>query len=91
MKKIELEGTMYELLINEKEGYDEELIKAKYTDYYKEYDYIVGDIAYGKIRLKGFYNSDNKKASSINNYKDLDKYITNQCAFGCKYFVLKKI
>ena len=91
MKKIELEGTEYELLMNEKEGFDEELVKTKYTDYYKEYDYIVGDIAYSKLRLKGFYNSDNKKATDINNYKNVDSYITKHCAYGCKYFILKKM
>ena len=91
MKQIELEGITYEVIHNEKEGYDEELVKEKYTDYYKDYDYIVGDIAYSKLRLKGFYDSENKKATDLNNFKNLDQYIEKQCAYGCKYFVLKKV
>lgn len=91
MKKIKLEENEYELIKDEKEGFDEELIKTKYTDYYEDYDYIVGDVAYGKVRLKGFYNSDNKKVKEINNYKNVDKYINNNCAYACKYFILKKI
>ena len=62
----------------------------KCTDYFYDYDYIVGDIAYGKLRLKGFYSEKNKKVKSINNYKFLDKYLKNNCAVDCKYFVLQK-
>ncbi len=62
------------------------------TDFYDKVDYIVGDWAYGKLRLKGFYNHDNKKlVKSYNDYKNLDKYIEDYCAYGCKYFVLELI
>ena len=62
-----------------------------YTEFFEDYDYIVGDIAYNKLRLKGFYESNNKKAKDINNYKNVEKYISNDCAFDCRYFILKKI
>ena len=61
------------------------------TDYYDSFDYIVGDWAYGKVRLKGFYDSKNKKCSKINDIKDLDNYIENSCAYGCKWFQIKRI
>ena len=48
-----------------------------FTDYFYDYDYIVGDWAYGKVRLKGFYESDNKKCNKINDIKLLDDYIAN--------------
>ena len=51
----------------------------------------MGDIAYGKLRLKGFYEENNKKAKNINNYKHLDKYLADDCAVDCRYFVLKKV
>ena len=35
----------------------------------KDFDYIVGDWAYGKVRLKGFYEDDNKNVKSFNNIK----------------------
>ena len=35
--------------------------------------------------------SKNKKAKKINDFKYLDKYINEDCAVDCKYFVLKKI
>ena len=88
---IEVEDKKYELIKNYKEGFDKEEFTAKYTDYFYDYDYIVGDIAYGKLRLKGFYDEKNKKVNKINNYKDLNNYLKNNCANDCKYFVLKKI
>ncbi len=61
------------------------------TDYYDNFDYIVGDWAYGKVRLKGFYESNNKLCKSHNNIKNVDDYLKNNCAYGCKHFILKKL
>lgn len=81
----------YELLENFQEGFDLKIVCEKVTDYFYDFDYILGDWAYGKLRLKGFYNSDNKKVKKLNDYKYIKKYIETKCAFGCKYFILKKI
>lgn len=88
---IEIEGKKYEIIKNYKDAWEEEEFISKYTDYFYDYDYIVGDIAYGKLRLKGFYDSKNKKVKSINNINNLDSYLKKYCAVDCKYFVLKKI
>lgn len=88
---IEIEGRKYEIIKNYKDAYYEEEFISKYTDYFYDYDYIVGDIAYGKLRLKGFYDEKNKKVKNINNIKYLDNYLKKYCAVDCKYFVLKKI
>ena len=60
------------------------------TEYYDNFDYIVGDWAYGKLRLKGFFAPDNKKAKKINNYDNLESYLKNNCAVDCKHFILKR-
>ena len=65
--------------------------KYKLIKYYKDYDYIVGDIAYSKLRLKGFNKKDNKNFNKYNNYCNLEKYIKENCAYECKYFILEKI
>lgn len=88
--KVEINNITYEIIKDYKEGYNEEEFKQKCTDYFYDYDYIVGDIAYGKLRLKGFYDEKNKKANKINNYKNLDNYLKNNCAPDCKYFIAKK-
>lgn len=66
-------------------------VETYFTDYFLPFDYILGDYSYSKLRLKGFYDSKNKKATKINDYKDIDKYIKKYCAFNCKYFILKKV
>ena len=89
--RIEVEGKNYELIKNYKDGFDKEEFISKYTDYFYDYDYIVGDIAYGKLRLKGFYDEKNKKVNKINNFKNVDNYLKKYCANDCKYFILKKM
>lgn len=81
----------YKLIKNYKEAFNEEVFKEKYTDFFEDYDYIVGDIAYNKLRLKGFYKKDNKKTKSYNNYDNVDSYIKENCAADCKYFIVEKI
>jgi len=88
---IEVNNNKYELIKNYKDAFNEEEFISKCTDYFYDYDYIVGDIAYGKLRLKGFYNEKSKKVNNINNFKNLDNYLKNYCATDCKYFVIKKI
>lgn len=89
-KIIKVEDSSYELINNYRDGFDESEFLNRYTDYFKEFDYIVGDWAYSKLRLKGFYEDNNKKSSKINRISILEKYIEDNCAYGCRYFVLKK-
>jgi len=91
MDKIIANNQEYELIKNYRDAFNEETFKEKCTDYFNGYDYIVGDIAYGKLRLKGFNSSNNKKVNAINNYDNLEDYLKNNCANDCRYFVLKKI
>ncbi len=88
---IKVEKNEYKLIKNYKDGFDEEMFKERYTSYFENYDYIVGDIAYSKLRLKGFNKKDNKNVNKINNYSNVEKYIKDNCAFDCKYFILEKV
>ena len=91
MKKIEINEKEYEIIEDVKDAIDKEVLKDKITDYYDDFDYIVGDWAYGKLRLKGFYNSKHKKVKEHNNINNVKKYIEEKCAYGCKWFEIKKI
>lgn len=88
--EIEVNNKKYMLIKNYKDAFDKEEFLTKCTDYFYDYDYIVGDIAYGKLRLKGFYDEKSKKVNKINNFKNLDTYLKKNCAVDCKYYVLKK-
>ena len=89
--EIIVDNNKYELITNYREAFDKDDFINKCTDYFYDYDYIVGDIAYSKLRLKGFYDSKNKKAKKLNDFKYLDDYIKKYCANDCKYFVVKKV
>ena len=90
MKKILLNDIEYEVVKDYRDAFEEEAVTEKATEYFVEYDYIFGDWAYGKLRLKGFYKKDNKNVKDINNIENLDKYIKEYCAYDCKYFLLEK-
>lgn len=90
MKQITINNIEYEIVKEVNEAIDKDLLAEKITDYFDDFDYIVGDWAYGKLRLKGFYDSDNKKCKKINDISGLDNYIENSCAYGCKWFQIKR-
>ena len=90
-KKFTIEEITYEIITDYRNAFTEEDFKNRYTDYFYGFDYVVGDWAYDKLRLKGFYEDTNPKAKEINKISTLDKYLKDKCAYGCKYFVAKKI
>lgn len=81
----------FELVENYRDCFVMEEFESLFTEYFYDFDYIVGDYAYSKLRLKGFYLDSNKKAKSFNKFSNKDKYLKDNCAYSCKYFVLKKI
>lgn len=90
MKKIILNEIEYELIKEYKNVFNLEELNEKYTDYFEEFDYILGDYSYDKLRLKGFCNEKNKKLKDINDYKNLNNYLKNYCSYDCGYFILEK-
>lgn len=90
-KIVEIDNNKYEIIKDYKNGFDNNEFISKCTDYFYDFDYVVGDWAYDKLRLKGFYEDENKKAKEFNKIGNLDKYLKGNCAYDCKYFVAKKI
>lgn len=87
----EFNNIKYSLEHDDGKIFDYDLVKELVTDYFISYDYILFDMAYNKLRLKGFCDKDNKKYKEINDFSKLNDYIKNYCAEGCKWFYLKKI
>ncbi len=90
MQNISVDDKQYIVTKNYKNGFDLDKFKERYTDYFDNYDYILGDWAYGKLRLKGFCEKNNKQFNDINDIDNLDNYILTMCANDCAYFVLKR-
>ena len=91
VKKYKINDNYYELIKNYKDGFSLTDVTEKKTEYFDDYDYVIGDWAYGKLRLKGFCYSGNPIYRKINDINNKDEYIKNYCAYDCRYFVLKKI
>ncbi len=87
---IDVDGKKYKLVKDYKDAFNEEEFLSRFTDYFYDYDYIVGDISYGKLRLKGFNLKNSSGFNSINDYSRLEKYLKENCSYDCKYFILKK-
>ena len=88
---VEVENNKYKVIKDYKDGFDKEMFLERYTSFFEGYDYIVGDIAYSKLRLKGFTKKGNKLNNKINDYQNVDNYLKNNCAYDCRYFILEKI
>lgn len=88
---MKINGKKYEIIENVKDAIDESVLREKMTDYFDDYDYIVGDWAYGKLRLKWFNDRKNKNYNVINAYDSIGSYLQDYCAYGCKYFIIKRI
>ncbi|WP_163098890.1 YutD family protein [Peribacillus alkalitolerans] len=88
---ITVQNYTYEIMENYREGFNEEAFKARYSEILNRYDYIVGDWGYGQLRLRGFFDDQNQKASFDTKISTLSEYLYEYCNFGCPYFVVKKV
>jgi len=88
---VRVQGITYQMITNERNGWNPEAFRERYSDILSRYDYIVGDWGYGQLRLKGFFEETNKKAPYEQRISYLSEYIQEYCNFGCAYFVVKKI
>lgn len=85
---VMINGRAYEIIANVKDALDIEMLKEKYDPYLDQYDYLVGDVSSEQLRLKGFYDENDrvaidKKANAIVDY--LEEY----CNPGSAYFILR--
>ena len=90
-KIIEINEFKYKIIKDYKDGFDKEEFEKLFTDYFYNFDYIFGDWAYSKLRLKGFNKSNSKNVNKINDIANLDKYIETNCAYDCRHFLLEKV
>lgn len=88
--KIIINNIEYDVIKNVGDAIDIEEITKCMTDYFDNFDYIFGDYAYGKLRLKGFNDKENKNCKPYNDIATLDEYIEKYCAFGCRHFVISR-
>jgi len=90
MKTVTLDNIEYNILKDYREAFDQEALAERYTEYFHDFDYVLGDWSYGMLRLKGFYKKGNKNCKDINNFEKVDEYIQKNCAYDGRYFIIEK-
>lgn len=80
----------YRITQNHREAFDPERLGERFSDVLSRYDFIVGDWGYDQLRLKGFFNTTNRKANPDQRIDTLEDYLYEYCNFGCAYFVLER-
>ena len=80
----------YRLVRNYREGFDADRLGERFSEVLTRYDYIVGDWGYDQLRLKGFFNEDNRKSLPEQRIDTLEDYLYEYCNFCCAYFVLER-
>lgn len=88
---IRIQGVSFEVIEDVKDAWNEEAFTARYSDVLNKYDYIVGDWGYSQLRLRGFFEDTNKKATYDSKISTLSEYLYEYCNFGCHYFVLRRV
>ncbi|MGG1251764.1 YutD-like domain-containing protein [Brevibacillus agri] len=88
---IRTQAGTYEVMEENRDGWNPEAFRERYSDILDKYDYIVGDWGYGQLRLRGFYTDSNRKVPFEQRISALDEYLHEFCNFGCPYFVLRKV
>lgn len=81
----------FEVIENYREAFNQEMFDHRYSEILDRYPYIVGDIGFEQLRLRGFFE-DNKKGSEVNKrFSTIHDYLLEYCNFGCAYFVLRRL
>lgn len=90
MKQYKLSNNYYEL-VSDDNCFSLDAIEDYFTDYFENFDYVFGDFSGDKVRLKGFYESNNKLVKKYNDIQFLNVYKNEYCNLGAKTFLLKKV
>lgn len=91
MKNIVLNDQEYQIEKNYRDCINMEELNSLFTEYFTDFDYVLGDYSYNKLRLKGYYNSNNKNAKKYNDIRGYENYLKDFCAVECPYFLIKKV
>lgn len=90
MALIHIGGKSYELVHENRNGWNPEAFRNRFSEVLERYDFIIGDWGYNQLRLKGFFSDNHQKANKDCTFSGISDYINEYCNFGCAYFILEK-
>lgn len=87
---LKINGHLYNLIVNKNDGFQLGQFENTFNPIFTHFDYIVGDIGYGQLRLKGFYD-DQRNVDNDLKKSAIEDYLIDYCNFGSSYFVLHNL
>ena len=85
---VTIDHVTFELTENKKDAFDADKLAMRYSDFFAKFDYLLGDLSAGQLRLTGFYRHHQSSERVIAYLQD---YLYEYVSFGAPYFVLEKI
>ena len=89
-QELKIDQQTYLLVKDYREGFNFDAFYERYQEYFEKFDFIVGDWAHGKLRLRGFYQLYQRRVPKDQTIDYLEDYLREFCNFECAYFVLAK-
>ncbi|WEV40194.1 YutD family protein [Lactobacillus sp. ESL0681] len=86
--QLQINHQVYRVLVDKQAGLDLEMLRQKYDPYLDQYDFIVGDVSSGHLRLKGFYQ-DKVRTALDRKQQTIADYLLEYCNPGGSYFILQ--
>ncbi|MBW1605756.1 YutD family protein [Lactobacillus sp. Sy-1] len=87
---LSINGYQYQLVANEGDAFDLEVLRVTYNTFFSKYDYILGDVGYGQLRLTGFY-TDERNVNPASKISAVSDFLVEYCNFGAPYFILHNL
>lgn len=88
---ILIDSCAYRIVTNYREAFNIELLSERYSDVLNRYEYIVGDMGFEQLRLRGFFSEEHMNMPAEQRISNLADYLYEYCNFGCPYFVLERM
>ncbi|MEW4354280.1 YutD family protein [Streptococcus pneumoniae] len=88
--KIVADQLEFEMVENQKDGFDVTAFNQRFSEILTKYDYLVGDWGNEQLRLRGFYK-DERSVENSAKISRLEDYLLEYCNYGCAYFVLENV
>lgn len=86
-----IDDCAYRVVTNYRDAFNVELLGERYSDVLNRYEYIVGDMGFEQLRLRGFFSDDHQNMPAEQRIGSLEDYLYEYCNFGCPYFVLERM
>lgn len=88
--QLTINDHLYELIMDHKNAFNHHEVSDRFSSYYFRFDYLLGDLGFEQLRLRGFYDNDRNVQSELK-IEALQDFLLEKANPGCAYFVLHNL